>query len=351
MKSTEWYQDSELRAGAHTLDTEATTLSDPFDEPLPDPNAMLSLRNQYEAPSQLIYEGCCFRYTKPPYMLFEDQANAKRRLRETYTQRLLLLLFGYTGCGKSTVLRQFEEKYPGVVFYVEDFGSLTLSRLLQRMGTCVHLPLKMRTASKDTLIDALKANPHVMFLFDEVDPFDVAGNMRKFDMIRKIHDATGNPMVICGTNVLYDKLYGDRTVERFGQLLRRLDECEMKGMLRSDAVNYLNMVSHEENVGFTFQARQILEPLALNAKLGGISLFTLLIGRAITLKRIQYFHSDGRSVPETAQCIHTPAKQGLSYPGPDTSISLPPTLERITIDEALISSCMADFKKQLLRRQ
>ena len=54
MKSTEWYQDSELRGDAHTLDTEATTLSDPFDEPLPDPNAMLSLRNQYEAPSQLI---------------------------------------------------------------------------------------------------------------------------------------------------------------------------------------------------------------------------------------------------------------------------------------------------------
>ena len=73
--------------------------------------------------------------------------------------------------------------------------------------------------------------------------------------------------------------------------------------------------------------------------------------KTITLKRIQYSHSDGRSVPETAQCIHTPAKQGLSYPGPDTSISLPPTPERITIDEALISSCMADFKKQLLRRQ
>lgn len=41
MKSTEWYQDSELRGDAHTLDTEATTLSDPFDEPLPDPNAIL----------------------------------------------------------------------------------------------------------------------------------------------------------------------------------------------------------------------------------------------------------------------------------------------------------------------
>lgn len=351
MKSAERNQDLQQRVDTQFPGDEVTPLSDPFDKPLPDPSAILNILNQYEAPSQLIYEGCCYRYTKPPYMLFEDQANAKRRLREAYAQRLLLLLFGYTGCGKSTVLRQLEEKYPGVVFYVNDFGSLTLSGLLQCMGACVHLPLKMRTSSKDTLIDTLKANPHVMFLFDEVDAFDVSGNMRKFDMLRKIHDVTGNPMVICGTNVLYNKLYSERNADRFGQLLRRLDECEMKGMLRSDAANYLNMVTREENVGFTFQARQILEPLALNAKFGGISLFTLLIGRAITLKRIQYFRSDGRSIPESAQCVHTPAKEGLSYPGPDTVISLPSTPERITIDEALVCSCMADFKRQLLKRQ
>ena len=76
-----------------------------------------------------------------------------------------------------------------------------------------------------------------------------------------------------------------------------------------------------------------------------------MIGRAITLKRIQYFHSDGPSVSRTARCIHTPAKEGLSCPGPDTFIPLPPRPERITIDEALISSCMADAKKQLLKRQ
>lgn len=327
-----------------------TVLPDPFDEPLPDPNAILSILNQYESPSPLIFEGCSYRYSKPPYMLFQDQANAKRRLRETYTQRLFLLLFGYSGCGKTTVLRQFSDKYPGIVFYIDDFGSLSLSQLLLRMGQCVNLPLKLRTSSKDLLTDTLKTNPHIMFLFDEVDVFDTTGNLRKFDMLRKIHDTTGNPMVLCGTSVLYNKLYSERNYDKFGQLLRRLDECEMKGMLRCDAANYLNMVCREENVSFTFQARQILEPLALNAKIGGIAVFTLLIGRVITLKRIQYFRSDGRSLPDTAECARTSIKGGLVYPGPDTAITLPLTPERLLIDEALVSSCMADFKRQLLKR-
>jgi hypothetical protein len=329
---------------------ENTLLPDPFDEPLPDPNAILTVLNQYESPSPLIYEGCSYRYSKPPYMLFQDQANAKRRLRETYTQRLFLLLFGYSGCGKTTVLRQFADKYPGIVFYIDDFGSLSLSQLLLTMGKCVNLPLKLRTSSKDLLTDALKANPHIMFLFDEVDVFDTAGNLRKFDMLRKIQDVTGNPMVLCGTSILYNKLYSERNYEKFGQLLRRLDECEMKGMLRSDAANYLNMVCREENVCFTFQARQILEPLALNAKIGGIAVFTLIIGRAITLKRIQYYRSEGRSIPDSAECARMAIKEGLVYPGPDAAITLPPTPERLTIDEALVSACMADFKRQLLRR-
>lgn len=32
-----------------------SVLPDPFDEPLPDPNAILSVLNQYESPSPLIY--------------------------------------------------------------------------------------------------------------------------------------------------------------------------------------------------------------------------------------------------------------------------------------------------------
>ncbi len=84
------------------------------------------------------------------------------------------------------------------------------------MGECVNLPLKLRTSSKDLLTDALKANPHIMFLFDEVDVFDTAGNLRKFDMLRKIQDVAGNPMVLCGTSILYNKLYSERNYEKFG---------------------------------------------------------------------------------------------------------------------------------------
>ena len=324
-------------------------LVDPFDEPLPDPKAILSMLEHYDAPSQVLYEGYSYRYISPPYMLFQEQANAKRRLRETYTQRLMLLLFGYSGCGKTTILKQFAAKYPGVVFYVDDFASLSPSQLLLVMGRFIHLPLKQRASSKDVLVDALRANPHVMFLFDEVDVFDTAGNLRKFDTLRKIHDAAGTPIVICGTTTLYEKLYNEGNADKFNQLLRRLDECNMKGMATSDAANYLNLVSREENVRFTFEARQQLEPLALNDKFGGIATFTEMIGRSITIARIKFYRSEGRSIPDTAVCTHLPPNS-LANPGADTIISLPPTPEPITIDANLISNCLADFKHQFLKR-
>lgn len=62
----------------------------------------------------------------------------------------------------------------------------------------------------------------------------------------------------------------------------------MHDMRRQDTANYLNMLTKEESVRFTWQAQQALIPIALNPSLGRISSFTKIIGRVITYARTDY---------------------------------------------------------------
>jgi hypothetical protein len=108
---------------------------------------------------------------------------------------------------------------------------------------------------------------------------------------------------------------------------------------KCNAVNYLNMVAREEtsaslsNLGKSWNHwRSTLKPAACS--LSNRSRYQLI--------RIQYYHTDGHSLPGTAQCLRSNVNEGLVQQGPDSIITMPPTKERIVIDEALIGSCKAD---------
>lgn len=79
-------------------------------------------------------------------------------------------------------------------------------------------------------------------------------------------------------------------------------------------------------------------------------MFILLLSRVATLNRIQYYRADGRSLPDTTECARMAIREVLSHPDSDAAVILPLTPERLVIDAVLISSCMVDFKRQLLRR-
>ena len=46
-------------------------------------------------------DGMEYSFLKPPYMNFDDHVRTKRKLREAYSQHEFLLLYGYSGCGKT----------------------------------------------------------------------------------------------------------------------------------------------------------------------------------------------------------------------------------------------------------
>ena len=135
-------------------------------------------------------DGMQFSFMKPPYMNFEDHIQVKRKLKETFTQQEILLIYGYSGVGKTTVLTQFQEKYPHCIYLIKDFTSLSPSNMIVKMGECIGLPLKQRSSEILVLQERLRAMSRVMFLFDEVS-LDDPGSFNKLEYLRKIYMETG----------------------------------------------------------------------------------------------------------------------------------------------------------------
>ena len=276
-------------------------------------------------------------------MNFDDHIQAKRKLKEAYTQKEFLLLYGYSGCGKTTILTQFAEKYSNYIFLLRDFDALSPAQMLVEMGECINLPIKLRKNELYNLKRHIEALPGVMFLFDEV----TAGSNNAFvklEMLRRIHDETHVPIAICGVPLLHKTIYASNRYDHYCSLISRMDEHEMHGMRRSDAGSYIEMVAQEENVRFSYPAQQALITTALNSGIGGIHAFTTIIGRCITLARVQYYNSPGRSIPDKTKCIRPEVPGDVAYPGAKLVLTLPVTPEPVHISEQMVSDMQSEYK-------
>lgn len=243
-----------------------SNITDPFDKPLdPQESDRLILKDTYfeAARGAITVDGMDYSFLKPPYMNFEDQIRAKQKLKEAYTQRELLLLYGYAGCGKTTILTQFAEKYSNYIFMIRDFDSLSPAQMLVAIGESINIPIKLRKNEINNLKKHIRALQGVMFLFDEVTAVSYSSFI-KLEMLRRIHDETGVPIVICGVPLLHKTIYASNRFDEYCSLISRLDECEMHGMRRVDAGSYIELVAQEENVRFSYSAQQALIATALN---------------------------------------------------------------------------------------
>lgn len=319
---------------------------DPFDEPLePQESDRLILNDTYfaAARSAITVDGMDYSFLKPPYMLFDDQEQAKRKLKEAYTQRELLLLYGYSGCGKTTILTQFAEKYSNYIFLIKDFDSLSPAQMLVEMGECINMPIKLRKNETHHLKRQIEALQGVMFLFDEVTATSYS-SFTKMEMLRRIYDETHVPIVLCGTPLLQKTIYASNRFDHYCSLISRMDEHEMHGMTRNNAGDYIEMVAGKENVQFAYPAREALITTATNKNIGGINAFTTIIGRCITLARVQYYNSPGRSIPDKTKCIRTEIPGDHAYPGAKLILTLPTTPEPIHISEQMVRDMQSEYK-------
>ena len=123
-----------------------------------------------------------------------------------------------------------------------------------------------------------------------------------------------------------------------------MDKHEMHGMKRTDACKYIEMVAKEENIRFSYPAQQALITTALNSEIRGINAFTTIIGRCITLVRVQYYNSPGHSIPNKTKCIRPKVPGDNPYLGAKLILTLPATPEPIHISEQMVSDMQCEYK-------
>lgn len=143
---------------------------------------------------------------------------------------------------------------------------------------------------------------------------------------------------------LYNTIYDPRHYDNYCSLITRMDEHEMKGMKRTDAGNYLNMVADRENLKFTYPAQQALIRIALATHMGGIHAFTTIIGRCITIARVTYYNQPGNKFPEKTKCLRPAVPEGKAYPGAELILTPPTTPVPVTIDDMLVSNTLSEYK-------
>ena len=107
---------------------------------------------------------------------------------------------------------------------------------------------------------------------------------------------------------------------------------------------YLNLVADRENLKFSYTAQQALIRVALCTTMGGIHAFTTIIGRCITLARVQYYKAPGRSFPDHAACVRPAVPEGKQYPGAELILTLPITPDPVLIDEFMVTNMLAEYK-------
>ena len=169
----------------------------------------------------------------------------------------IFLLYGYSGCGKTTVPTQFHGRFPDHIHLITDFTSLSPANLIVKIGKFTGLPLKLRLSEIFTLQDRLKSMSSIMYLMDEVS-LDEPRSFTELELLRKIYMEIHAHNCICGVPRLYYQLYDSRHYDKYSSLSTRLDEHEMRGMRQENAENYLNMVAEKEALCFTNPAHQAL---------------------------------------------------------------------------------------------
>lgn len=184
-----------------------------------------------------------------------------------WSKRKMGVLIGHPGSGKTTILRHFAQIQPGVL-YIEAWPQMRVGDMLGVIARSIGVKLEGNGYSKTQgLIAALRGRQDVLIAVDEAE-FLAKWDVDKFEVLRKIWDNTGTPVILCGTDELEHLVtHGRSHRDNLAQLYRRKVELKLNGIDRAEARRILQ----EYNVAPA--AAESLAGIAADVKHGGMGTF------------------------------------------------------------------------------
>ena len=183
----------------------------------------------------------------------------------------LLNLMSSPGSGKTTVLRHFAQTQPGVL-YIEAWPQMRVGDMLEAIARPLGLSLRGNNYRKtQDLIAYLSGRTDVLIAVDEAE-YLAKWDVDKFEVLRKVWDNTGTPVILCGTDVLEGMLTRGRgRHDNLAQLYRRKVELKLNGIGQAEARTILR----EYNV--SDDAADALATIAADVKHGGMGTFVEIL--------------------------------------------------------------------------
>ena len=187
-----------------------------------------------------------------------------------YSKRKMGVLVGHPGSGKTTILRHFAEAQPGVL-YVEAWHTMRIGDLLRSIGEAIGVSLKgTNYQNTQALIAGLRDRGDLLIAIDEAE-YLCRNNVDKFEVLRKIWDNTGTPVILCGTEQLAAMITRGPRRENLAQLYRRKMEIKLKGVSPAEARNMLR------SYNVAADAADDLAAIAGDVKHGGMGTFVEIL--------------------------------------------------------------------------
>ncbi|MDR1451354.1 MAG: AAA family ATPase [Helicobacteraceae bacterium] len=166
------------------------------------------------------------------YIETKDGALAKYVIDQAIKHRRMALIYGAPGAGKTTAVKKIMEDLPTAILIEADV-SMTARSLFGELCRRLHIenPPRSLYEMEKAVCDALKKADRVIII-DEGEHLP----HRALEMVRRVWDWTGTPIIYVGTQILMDNITGNARNAVYAQLKRRIrGKWEFRGLVREEA--------------------------------------------------------------------------------------------------------------------
>ena len=185
----------------------------------------------------------------------------------------------------TTILREFCKTTP-IPRYISCWPTMIIGDLLKTIAAAIGITISGTKHDRVMqLVNALRNRTDVMLLFDEAENLR-NWNVKNFDILRKIWDETGTPVIFCGTQQLESLLTRGGGHDNLAQLYRRKLEIKLDGIQNDEVVAILR------DYNITPDAANELIKIALDSKHGGMGNFVEILDMALEA-------ADGEQIDKT----------------------------------------------------